>query len=248
MKLSLKVLAASATVAVAGLVGMSAPAIADNGDVTCNGTAPATVSHDLIVPSNTSCIILFGSQIKHDVIVQSGATLDDRGATIGHDLTASQPEAIHVNGGGQQGPGSVGHDVVIDGVSDSGLGSDRNSVCNNTIGHDLVVKNSAASADPWSIGDRNGVCGAGAVTVGHDMVIDNNANAIEVEDNSAAFGGNIGHDLTMTNNSGGLVAEANNAGHDCTQSNNHPYSNTDGDNDGLNTAGHSVDSCNTPNP
>jgi hypothetical protein len=190
---------------------------------------------------------LFASTIGHDVIVQPGGSLDDRGAYIAHDIQATQPLGIHVNGGDGMGPGTVGHDVVIDGVTGSPFPPTLNSVCNNIVGHDVVIENSAASAARWGIGDRDGICGGGAVTVGQDMVISNNANPIEVEDNSAVFSGNIGHDLVMTGNTGSLVAEANNARHDCTQSNDSPYTNADADNDGPNTASHSIDGCNTPN-
>jgi hypothetical protein len=119
-------------------------------------------------------------------------------------------------------------------------------VCNN-VADNVVISNPAATAGPWSIGDRNGACGGGALTIGNDLDLLHNASPIEVEDNSPAFGGNIGHDLLMLFNNGGLVAEANHAGHDCIQAFNAPYTNQDADNDGPNTADHSVGACNTPN-
>jgi hypothetical protein len=111
------------SLAVAGLaLCASAPgALANfgnnNNDVVCSGTAPASVQHDLIVPAGGSCIVLFGSTVGHDVIVNPGASLDDRGATIGHDVLGFSPLGVHVNGGGQLGGGSVGHDVIINGVT-----------------------------------------------------------------------------------------------------------------------------------
>ena len=61
MKISLKLLFASAA-AIAATVALSAPALGANGDVTCTGVAPTNTAHDLIVPANGSCTILFGSQ------------------------------------------------------------------------------------------------------------------------------------------------------------------------------------------
>ena len=244
-----RVLVGSACATLVLAAAVSTPlAASDDGDVKCNGTAPPVVPHDLIVPANSSCTILFGSRVGHDVKVFEGATLDDRGAYIGHDVKADRPMGIAVNGGGMQGSGTVGHDVHIKGVFGDGLPSGRNSVCNNHIGHDVVIEDSAMTAAMWSIGDIHGVCGGGPNTVDHDIKINHNHNLIRVKDNTPAQGGDIGHDLTMTDNDGGLTASDNHAGHDCKQKNNHPYSFIDGPPGGPNTADHSVDNCNTVNP
>jgi hypothetical protein len=230
---------------VAGLVALSAPAVgADN--FTCNGVAPANVGHNLLVQANASCIIPFGSTVGHDVVVKPGGSLDDRGATIGHDIVANKPKAIHVNGGGLLGRGSIGHDILIDGVTGGGLGtSGLNSVCNNDVGNDVIIEHSASTAAAWSIGARHGVCGAGALGIHNDLIISNNANKVVVADNTPGLNGQIGHNLLMSHNSGGLIARNNHAGHDCHQIDNHPYSIGHGP---PNTAGHNIDACNTPNP
>jgi hypothetical protein len=221
----------------------SASASADPKDVTCTGTAPASVGHDLIVPENGSCTILFGSTINHDVIVNDGGQLFDRGATVGHDIKGDEPQGMVINGGGPAGSGHVGHDIKIDGVSGQFGIVPFNSVCNNFVGHDIVIQNSLASAAPWKIGTPGqSFCTNGADRVGHDIVIENNANNVDVSNNAPATLGDIGHDLGISDNTGGVTANGNHAGHDCKQEDNHPYSGSG------NTADHSVDSCNSSNP
>jgi hypothetical protein len=221
----------------------TASASADPGDATCVGVAPTFVNHDLIVPAGGSCTILFGSTVNHDVIVNAGAQLFDRGATVGHDITASQPQGIVINGGGPAGSGHVGHDIKVDGVTGQFGVVPFNSVCNNFVGHDVVITNSLASAAPWKIGTPGqSFCTNGADRVGHDIVIKSNANNVDVSNNAPATLGDIGHDLGISDNTGGVTANGNHAGHDCDQDNNHPYSGSG------NTAGHSADSCNSSNP
>jgi hypothetical protein len=127
------------------------------------------------VPAGGSCIILFGS-------------------TVGHDVLGFSPLGVHVNGGGPVGGGSVGHDVIINGVTGRPYSFPTNTVCNN-VADNVVISNAASTAVPWSIGDRNGSCGGAALTIGNDLVLFHNAGPIEVEDISSAFGGNIRHDL-----------------------------------------------------
>jgi hypothetical protein len=228
--------------AIVAMAIATASASADPNDSTCTGVAPTTVNHDLIVPAGGSCTINFGSTIGHDVIVNSGAQLFDRGATVGHDITASQPQGVLINGGGPAGPGHVGHDIKVDGVSGQFGIVPFNSVCNNFVGHDVVIQSSLATAAPWKIGTPGqSFCTSGADRVGHDIVIRNNANNVDVSNNAPATLGDVGHDLTIVGNSGGVTANGNHAGHDCSQSNNHPYSGSG------NTADHSVDSCNSSN-
>src|SRR5437868_348280 len=116
-------------------------------------------------------------------------------------------------------------------------------VAPTTVNHDLIViQNSLATAAPWKIGTPGqSFCTNGADRVGHDIVIRSNANNVDVSNNAPATLGDVGHDLTIVGNSGGVTANGNHAGHDCSQSNNHPYSGSG------NTADHSVDSCNSSN-
>jgi hypothetical protein len=117
-------------------------------------------------------------------------------------------------------------------------------VCNATVKHDVIWENDGPLAG-LSVGDEDFFCFTGTDYIGHDGVIRNNQGEInDISDNNPANGGGgFGHDLIVENNTN-TVVESNAIGHDCIQQNNHPYT----DNEGPNTAGHSVNSCNTPNP
>jgi hypothetical protein len=216
-------LAVGLTWAVGVAVLLSAgPASSAPGDVTCTGTAPSTVPHDLIVPAGTTCTA-FHTSVGHDVIVEKGATLFDQASTVGHDIKAEDPAGIGIGGiaPGPGGSGSVGHDIKIEGTSGAGPGiMGDNYVCNTTIGHDLVVEDSASAAGQWFIGDADPECPGGALFVKHDLNVVDNANMVDVSDNGThpnpMFIGGIGHDLNVQGNAAGYVVEGNVAGHEAT--------------------------------
>jgi hypothetical protein len=231
---------------------MSVPALAPspdpNGDVTCNGLAPASVRHDLIVPAGDNCPVLSGTTIGHDLIVDQGAGLLTGGITVGHDVTGQDP--AHIQIGNPTFPGalhsSIGHDVNVTGATDSRFVAVQ-LVCDATIAHDLTWQNDAANTHLY-VGDLDFPCSAGADHVGHDVTVKNNQGLNDVSDNKPANNGaGFGHDLTVQDNTS-MTVESNAIGHDCNQQNNHPYTNNDGDSTGPNTAGHNIDACNTPNP
>lgn len=272
--------------AVAAVAVPAAPSFAAAGDVNCNGVAPPTVAHDLIVPKNTTCDIPSGTQIGNnlrimdgatavmhinaqvgnDVSVKKGGSFDDRGGQIGHNVTADHPNAIRLNGGGAEagsGPsgGSIGNDVNIKNLTGGfvvqtggGPVTIPNSICNQVIGGHLTIQATAATAAPWSVGDRDIVCGQAGIRVMKDATINSNHNPFHLEDNSPARSGQINGldagfqaNLKINGNDGGIIVAGNNIVHDCSQGNNHPYSIDDGDGDVPNTAGHKIDKCNTPN-
>lgn len=245
---------------IAGITGVAliiaAPAGAASGDVYCPQppapafVGPVTAPHDLIVPPGTFCGPTQGSTVGHDVIVGQGAGFFPGGTTIGHDVRSHKAAFIEL---GDPNNGTtdtiVGHDVLITGTQGGVPVGDF--ICQTRIGHDLVVKDSAATASEWDIGDplafncaRNLRPGD---TIGHDGIFDQNANAIDVGDNNATFNGGtgpgFGHDLKFTNNHGTINRLINNTVvHDCKQSDNHPFLGFG------NSAGHSVDACNSSNP
>jgi hypothetical protein len=214
---------------------------AANGDMTCNGTAPPT-AHDLIVLAGDTCTIM-GTSVGHDVIVQQGATLNDNGGQIGHDIRADRPSGIALHG--LESPGTVGHDVNVNGVSGSSSEDQYNEVCDTDIGHDLNITNSTGTAASWFVGDfdagtitgEESGCFDGAVQVTHDLSATNNANSVDISENgtniSANNNGGIGHDLNAINNNPSIV-EGNIVGHDANCS-----GTTTKDSDpAANTAGH----------
>jgi hypothetical protein len=78
-----------------------------------------------------------------------------------------------------------------------------------------------------------------------DATFSNNASSLDVGSNQPAFNGGtgpgFGHDLTLTGNTNTTLTD-NNIVHNCTQSDNHPFAGSG------NTAGSSVDACNSSNP
>jgi hypothetical protein len=161
-----------------------------------------------LLPSGKTCTIAPGVQIGGSVIVSSGATLTDNGAQIADDIQATSPKGIGL-AGSASGPGSVGIDVEITGVSGSGPGTivkGSNYICDTEIGHDLQITGSRSKAGPWIIGDqRSGEeCGRGGNQIGTDMQVVNNANSVDISDNMKGSpptsNVGIGHDLQETGN------------------------------------------------
>lgn len=234
---------AVAAIATGSLVCAGVALAAPAPDASCTGVLAAGTYQDVTVPAGATCSISKGDNILHDLIILKGANLVDFGASIGHDVTANAPNSLEIGGVSGGNPGTVGHDIEIVGTTGTSP-TGTNYVCNQHVGHDVVVEDSASTASPWFIGDpgnNSNLFGCGN-DVGHDVVAANNANPVNVSGNNPTDFENpnagIGHDLTVTNNTAGATVNANTVGHDCTQSGDHPYSGTG------NSAGHS-DNCNT---
>jgi hypothetical protein len=182
-----------ATIAARGLSSEAAAATTN-----CNGTLAAGTYENVNVLAGAACTLDLNAHVTvmHDLIVQATGSLNDQAATVGHDVVATNPQIISIGYGG-----SVGHDIVIQGLTGSG----DNYICNTRIGHDLSVSNGLVSASVLNIGPPR--CAA-PLTVGHDLTVRNNANPVTVSDNSA------GHDLVVQGNTGGTTVNGNHAGHD----------------------------------
>ena len=184
-----------------------AVAAAANGDVTCTGVAPASVPHDLIVPSGVGCGAT-GSTVGHDIIVEPTGALFAMGITVGHDVIGHQPAFVEIAALG--GRNNIGHDVSVNGSTGPG----NNGLCNTTVQHDVTFQNSATQT-------IFGACG-GVDLVGHDGVFQNNSGLVDIESNGPLATSGFGHDLTVQNNSDARVV-GNDIGHDCKQQNNTFY-------------------------
>jgi hypothetical protein len=221
-----------------------------SGNVTCTVLKPAhvaallNVSNDLILPPNTSCGLLQGSVIGHDVIIESGAEFDEGGATIARDVIGFGPSVVEfgdLNDGVTE--GHVGRDVVIAGLQNGRFG---NFICQTSIARDLVIAGSAADSQPWGIGQIDGTrCRNVAVpgnTIGKDASFVDNQTGLDIANNQFATNGGAqfgcGRDLQLTGNSS-VVLDNNSIGRDCRQSNNAVFA-------GIgNTAGRRIDACNS---
>ena len=246
-------LAASAVLATAGALAAAGPASADSGDVTCpNGfLGVLIVPHDLTVPPDGSCGLTQGSTIGHDVTVDQGGAFFIGGTAIGHDLTANGAKLIElgdVNNGSTD--TTIGGNVTINGTI--GTLPFGQFICQTRIVGNLSITGTQTTSSGWDIGapepancGRNTLHSNFADTIGGDATFSNNASSLDIGFNTPAFNGGtgpgFGHDLTLNGNTN-TTLDRNNIVHNCTQSNNHPFAGTG------NTAGSSVDACNSSNP
>jgi hypothetical protein len=228
------------TAALLGMAVFAVPASADTTPTTCpNGfLGVLNAPQDLVVPAGSSCGLTEGSTIGRDVIVNQGGSFFVGGITIGRDLIADHPNLIEL---GDPNNGStetvVGRDVTI--TDTTGTLPFGQFICQTQVGRNLTVTGTVTGA-AWDIGTplfancaRNSTPGD---SIGADGVFTNNAVTISV--GSSTFG----HDLTFTGNTGSSNDLISNViSHDCNQSGNHPF-------DGSgNTAGSSIDACNSVN-
>jgi hypothetical protein len=158
------------------------------------------------VPSNKTCTIDPGVKIGGNVVVNSGATLIDNGAQITGSVQATSAKGIGL-AGSSLGPGTVGVDVQITGLSGNGPGSvTKNSsyICDTNIGHDLEITGDTSAAGPMIVGDTDEDCTRGGNQIGVDLEVSSNKDRIDISDNkkgtppSSIVG--IGHNLQVTGN------------------------------------------------
>jgi hypothetical protein len=205
------------------------------------GILPPGTYYDVTVPPGQECDVNSFNRIEHDLTVLDGASLLDGGsfggAYIGHDVRARNPFFIVIE------TGTVGHDIHIQGTTGFYPVSGDNYICNQEVGHDVVVQKSAFTAVRWVIGDNGEpfYLGCGN-SIAHDLVVKDNLSGVDISGNSTGHGATviagIGHDLKVAHNHGGTIVNDNSAGHDCTQSDNSPYvgaGNAAGNNNNCNT-------------
>jgi hypothetical protein len=197
----------------------------------CVGTLPPGTYENITVPPGATCALNNTHTITHDLTILDGASLRDDGAHIGHDIRAKNPLWINITDAlFNVAAGTVGHDIHIQGTTgQSPSHGGDNFICDQQVGHDVVVQKSLITAGRWVIGDDDdpafyGGCGN---SIAHDLVAKDNANRLDISGNSPGGGLNnvsgIGHDLKVEHNHGGTVVQRNTAGHDCHQSDNSPY-------------------------
>jgi hypothetical protein len=193
-----------------------------NSSSNCGAVLPGGTYQDIVVPGGATCTIGSDVTVTHDVQVQKGGTLVDKGATINHDIHGDHPAGIGIGFGGQ-----VGHNIDINGVTGTVPGgiTPDNYVCNTQVGNDVNVHDSAAGASQWFIGALP-ECTT-PLTVGHDLNVTNNANHVTVSSNT------IGHYLNVNGNTGGTVVSNNTATGKATCKNNNPAATGGGNSPGT---------------
>ena len=153
--------------------------VSSNGDVQCtSGVLVPGTYRDVEVPSGDSCTIDSSDVITHDVRVDSNASLEDMGASIGHDLRAGDGSQLHVSpsGGYTASNASIGHDLDADRASTV-------EVTAATIASDLRVKKSQESVsitdnkvgNNLDVKDNNGSTTVTGNTIGHNAKCEKNA-------------------------------------------------------------------------
>ncbi len=198
--------------------------LAPTGATACNGIYGGS-GNEVTVGKGETCILLPGTRVAHNVQVNQGGTLIDRGATIEGNLQANSAVAIQVSGG------SVGQTLQIKGLTGSHEGQ-LNYVCGVKVGHNLDVENAASTAAPIDVGDPPS-CAAGDqvgqdvnvtgnavavdvshITGEHDINVNNNTKGVTVENNTDS------HDVNVTGNSGGATVKENAPAHNVNVTNN----------------------------
>jgi hypothetical protein len=256
MRRTLLLAASALLVTGSAVVALASPASAAPKSVTCpNGFLGVLhVRKDLIVPADSSCGLTQGSKIGRNVIVHKGASFFTGGTKIGGNLIARGAALIEI-GDVNNGKSAtvIGGNVIITGtVGGVPYGE---FICQTRIGGNLVIKDTAATASGWDIGQPQAAnCGRNAKygkvygdTIGHNGIFIDNAGAyLDVGSNQPAFNGHtgpgFGHDLVFVNNHEGYNAlNENSVGHDCRQHNNRPYEGSG------NMARHKLGDCNSKN-
>ncbi len=144
------------------------------GTTTCTGIYSGG-GKDVTVPTGATCILLPGTTVSHDTIVQSGGKLIANGVGFGHDVSLTGAGGSTVCGS------SISHDLTAQG---SVNGSGTTTICNDDVGHDLNIRNNGG---PVLVTGN---------TVGHDLNVQNNTpGGATVNSNGS------GHDATCQGNS-----------------------------------------------
>lgn len=242
MRKRITLLAASLLLAAAPALALTSPAAAATGDVTCpNGfLGVLNVAHNLTVPAGDSCGLTQGSTIGNNVYVDSGAAFYVGGITIGHDLIASGAQLIEIGD-----PNNGSTETVIGGsatiTGEVGGLPYGDFICQTRV-YNLSITDTVTGTPGWDIGAPEPAnCGRNA-TPGD--IIGNNAVFTNNEGNYLDVGGNqVGHNVSFKGNVEGTNTLTDNTiTNDCVQAYNHPF-------DGSgNTAGGSIDHCNSSNP
>jgi hypothetical protein len=148
----------------------------------------------VIVPGGASCTLAPGTTIPGNLRVEPGGTLLDEGAAIGGNLVANSPAGIQIKG---TTPSTIAANVRIVGLTGAVEGG-PNLICNVTIGENLLVSSSEASAAPVLIG---GAPECRPVTVKLDVNVYANANRV------ALIGDLLDKELLMEANTGPVEAD-----------------------------------------
>ena len=175
-------------------VGVMAPAVSarsHTAPTVCTGVLAPGTYPGITVPTSQSCTMGAGVIVTANVMVSSGASLTDTGASVGQSVHAVGAASVTVSGG------SVSQNVQVNGTSGAV------SITNTTIGNDLIVDG-----------------GAGAVTVSGNTVTKNvnvtgnspggatvNSNAVsgkcsQSQNSPYAGSGNTGPNVSSCNGSG----------------------------------------------
>jgi subtilase family serine protease len=155
-------------------------------------------------PQNVTCANQQLTGTYKDVTVSKGAWCDLAGATVLHDLHASQASGLGITNS------SIAHDVEADHLTGTGDPSHpgTNVICGSTIAHDLNVHDSGA-ATPWAIGGSS--C---ANVIGHDLHFTNNPTGGDISSNTIQHDLDCHDDGPLTD-TGGANLVGHNAGGQC---------------------------------
>jgi hypothetical protein len=124
--------------------------------------------------------------IGNSIIVNSNATLIDKGANVANHIQASSPKGIGIGGSPTGSAGSVAQGISISGTNGAGPGTvvpNSNYLCNTNIGQSVSISGSLSTAGDWIIGDTDEDCSNGGNQMIANLAVTNNQDRVDVSDN-----------------------------------------------------------------
>jgi choice-of-anchor C domain-containing protein len=172
-----------------------------SGTTACNGVYSGSGSQ-MTVASGAVCTLLPGTKLSGNLQVNQGGELNDQGAAISGNLTATNAAWVEIGGGG-----SVGGNLQIQGLTGAPAGS-HNSLCNTTVSGNVLVQSSGAHS-PVDIGNVGACAGGAVLTVGGNLQVSSNSAAVTVGGNTVKGA------IQVQSNTGGGTLTGNSAGGNC---------------------------------
>jgi hypothetical protein len=177
------------------------------GGATCKGgtsTNPTiwstNVSGNLTIASGAYCVVT-AVNIANSIIVDSKATLIDKGASVSNSITATSASGIGIGGASSTQPGFVGQSISISGTTGSGPGTvdmGSNYLCNTNVAGSAQITGTATGAGQWIIGDRDEDCSNGANQITNNLTVTNNKVRVDISDNEEGpFPYSVGIDQSL---------------------------------------------------
>ena len=148
---------------------------------TCTISSGVKIARGITVNSDAT-LTVNAATIVQSVSVGTGATLIDKGASIGGSLSASVPEAIGINGSTTA--AAIMGSISITGITGTGPGTNGdNYVCDTNIGGSVSISAGASTAGAFIFGDTFKHCTLGPDQLGGSVSVSGNRSGVDISFN-----------------------------------------------------------------